>query len=83
MKPFTLSDLMEETTSVEPGSTGASRAMHSSRPLFKDASFSCKELSSHSSSRAYHCYQFLWFNIRAKILAYQGGLFRFDQFISR
>lgn len=52
MNPFTLSDLDEETTSVEPGSLGSNKAIHSSSPLFKDAKVSCKELSNHSSSRA-------------------------------
>ena len=51
-KPLTLSDLTDEITSVEPGSFGASRAIHSSRPLFRDARVSCSELRSHSSSRA-------------------------------
>ena len=51
-KPLTLSDLIEEMTSVEPGSFGARRAMHSSRPLFRDAKVSWRELRSHFSSRA-------------------------------
>jgi hypothetical protein len=32
MWPLMLSDLREDTTRVEPGSTGARRALHSSRP---------------------------------------------------
>ena len=52
-KPLTHSDLNDERTSVEPGSFGASKATHSSRPLFNDARVSWNELRSHSSSRAY------------------------------
>ncbi len=51
-KPLTLSDRGEDRTSVEPGSRGASRAMHSSRPSLKEAKVSWRELSSHSSSLA-------------------------------
>ena len=52
--PLTLSDRAEDTTSVDPGSWGANSAMHSSRPLFSDASVCCSEASNHSSSRACH-----------------------------
>ena len=52
MKPLTLSDLGDDTTKVEPGSLGASKAMHSSRPLLKETKVSCKLMRSHSSSRA-------------------------------
>ena len=52
-KPFTFSDLSDDRASVEPGSSGASKARHSCRPLFKDARFSCKRLRSHSNSAAY------------------------------
>lgn len=51
--PLTLSDLCDESTSVEPGSRGASRATHSSNPSFRAASESCKDSSSHSSSLAW------------------------------
>lgn len=37
-KPLTLSDLRDDRTRVDPGSLGARRAMHSSRPSFSDAS---------------------------------------------
>ena len=52
-KPFTFSDLSDDRARVEPGSSGANKARHSCRPLFKDARFSCKRLRSHSSSAAY------------------------------
>lgn len=35
--PLTLSDLNEDSASVDPGSLGASRATHSSKPFFKEA----------------------------------------------
>ena len=50
--PLTLSDRGDDKTSVEPGSWGARRAMHSSSPSLKEASVSWRELSSHSSSLA-------------------------------
>ena len=46
-KPFTLSDLRDERTSVEPGSLGASKATHSSRPSLSDAKDSWSDSSSH------------------------------------
>ena len=53
MKPFTLSDFREETTSVEPGRTGARSARLSCRPDFRERSVSWREARSHWSSRAY------------------------------
>ena len=53
-KPLTFSDLSDDRARVEPGSSGANKARHSCRPLFKDAKFSCNRLRSHSSSAAYH-----------------------------
>ena len=49
--PLTLSDRREESTKVEPGSFGASRATHSSRPSFSEANDSCSDSRSHWSSR--------------------------------
>jgi hypothetical protein len=46
-KPLTLSDLKDERTSVEPGSLGASKATHSSRPSFSDAKDSWRDSKSH------------------------------------
>ena len=45
--PLTLSDLEDETTSVDPGSLGASKAIHSSNPFLSEAKDSCNELSRH------------------------------------
>ena len=51
--PLTLSDLRDDRTSVEPGSFGASKAMHSSRPSLSDANESWRDSNSHRSSRSY------------------------------
>lgn len=54
-KPFTLSDRSEDRTSVEPGSTGAKRLTHSSRPSFRAAKDDWSEV-------RYHCSSLAWFN---------------------
>ena len=51
-KPLTLSDRRDDRTRVEPGSWGARRAVHSSRPLLNEARVSWREVRSHDSSRA-------------------------------
>jgi hypothetical protein len=50
---LTLSDLRDDRTSVEPGSFGASKATHSSRPSLIDANESWRDSNSHRSSRSY------------------------------
>jgi hypothetical protein len=50
--PLTLSDLREDSTRVEPGSLGASKATHSSRPSFSEAKDSWSDSRSHWSSRS-------------------------------
>lgn len=52
MKPLRFSLRREERTRVEPGSCGASRAAHSSKPALREARVSWREESSHSSSLA-------------------------------
>lgn len=53
-KPLTLSDRGDDKTKVEPGSLGARSNAHSWRPSFRERRDSCRERSSHSSSRVYN-----------------------------
>lgn len=51
--PFTLSERSDDSTSVEPGSTGANSFTHSSNPSFRAAKEDCNELRYHCSSFSY------------------------------
>lgn len=58
MIPFTLSLREDETTSVEPGSTGTSSASHSFKPDRSEPNdVSWRELNSQRNSRSWIC---LW-----------------------
>jgi hypothetical protein len=83
--PLTLSDLSEDRTNVEPGSLGASKATHSSRPLFNEVNDSWSELSNHSSSRAYDisATRSKSDRVRFGVFKYQGSFLLLLKFIDR